>query len=465
MRSLFSRIFLSLIFIILLFGVSGLMLSYLVPRGPVGGLQKHLMNLRADDLAHLLLTTGLAAAKIMDTGGEKELINYLLEAGEQKHDRFFLLREDYTTFSGRKLPEGAVALVVASRNVDHIQSKRKKTKIMIALPLEHSGEIAAIVGITTKRVRSPAFVHYSGTSRVFMPIILMMLFAAPVCYLLARSLTAPIRKLQKAARRISNGDYSARVDLLKNRGDEISELSHDFNTMVDKTQSLLQSQKRLLRDISHELRSPLTRLNMALGLTRQKFGEAEPYLLRIEKESERIDELIGQLLTLARFQGDVDNHPKEAVNIQKLVTNIVHDVSFEAETDAKIIEIKHLDDVTILGSEEMLSRALENVIRNGLRYTAAKNSVEIDVRKQGNQAIITVLDHGSGVPDDLLLQIFKPFFRVEESRDRDSGGTGIGLAIAKQAVLMHGGLIEAKNSTPGGLMVLISLPLLTVFEE
>ena len=188
------------------------------------------------------------------------------------------------------------------------------------------------------------------------------------------------------------------------------------------TQNLLLSQKRLLRDLSHELRSPLTRQNMALELARQHCADAEPYLARIEKESDRINELIGQLLMLTRLESEMDVNKKEEVELQDLVSAIAEDASFEAIDNDCRIDLQQLDNVTVLGAREMLGRAIENVIRNGLRYSPAGCDVEVNVVKAEQQAVITVRDHGPGVPDQYLKQIFKPFFRVAESRDRKSGG-------------------------------------------
>ena len=471
MRSLFCKLFLSFIFITLLASVTTAMISYFAQIGPYGELQKRVQNHQAKTLAHSLSVTGLAAANVLKNGGEEEVITYLQDIEKTDESRFFLLKDDNSTFSGRKLPSGADDLAAASRRSRDTQYNVSETEIMVALPLFNTGgQTMVIVGSTDRIFWPPAIDLDKGQKRwpgrrIFhmplgLPLIVMVLIAATGCYLLARSLTAPIRNLRQAVQQITKGDFSARVDLFSHRGDEIADLSHDFNTMVERTQSLLQSQKRLLRDISHELRSPLTRLNLALELARQRPDKTESYLARIEKESNRLNELINQLLLLTRLEDDINNVPKEPVHLQKLVSDIVHDADFEAAGRKRRIKIQNLDDAIVLGSVEMLGRALENVIRNGLRYTVAGSSVELSVTKDRNQVAIIVRDHGTGVPEEYLEQIFKPFFRVAESRDRDSGGTGIGLAIAKQAILMHGGSIEARNAKKGGLAIEIHLPLL-----
>ena len=470
MRSLFYKLFLSFLLISLLASFTTIMISYWAQVGPYGELKKRVGYNQLQALTHSLSITGLAAVKILESGGKEALMVYLEELEKQPYIQIFLLQEDNSNFSNHKLPPGAVDLAVSSRTSHDIQYNISETEIMAALPLvSQDWQGMTLVGSTARIMRPRVFSDDKETEgwqrllffrhRFGLPILVVVLIAAAGCYLLARSLTAPIRDLRKATQQMSKGDFSARVDHFSGGKDEIADLSRDFNTMAERTQSLLQSQKRLLRDVSHELRSPLTRQNLALELARQRFSDAEPYLARIEKESGRLSELIDQLLILTRLEGNMDNAPKEPVSLYKLLSDIVHDANFEAANQDRRIEIQNLDEVTVLGSMEMLGRALENVIRNGLRYTAAGSAVEISISKGEDDAAIIVRDHGPGVPQEYLEQIFQPFFRVAESRGRDSGGTGIGLAIAKQAILMHGGRIEAKNAESGGLVIEIHLPL------
>ena len=421
-------------------------------------------------LTHSLSITGLAAVKIFENGGREALIAYLQEVEKQHHNQIFLLQNDNSSFSNRSLPQPTIDLALSSRKAHDIQHNISETEILVAFPLfTQDGQEMTLVGSTARMIRPDVFVDDKATKgwqrilflrhRLGLPVIVMFLIAGIGCYLLARSLTAPIRDLRKATQQMSKGDYSARVKLLNRRRDEITDLGRDFNTMAERTQSLLASQKRLLRDISHELRSPLTRQNLAVELARQRFSEAEPYLARIEKESGRLSELIDQLLILTRLEGNMANSAKEAVKLHTLLNNIVHNADFEIANQDKSIEIRNLDTVTVSGSMEMLGRALENVIRNGLRYTATGSAVQITLSKNTDFVIIIVRDYGPGVPQECLEQIFKPFFRVAEARERDSGGTGIGLAIAKQAISMHSGSIVAKNAKKGGLVIEIQLPL------
>jgi two-component system, OmpR family, sensor histidine kinase CpxA len=469
MRSLFCKLFLSFLFITLLASITTIMISYWTKIGPYGELKKREEQTRFQSLSDSLSVSGLAAVQILENGGREALIDYLRKVEKQYHSQILLLREDYSSFSGRKLPLGVTDLVVSSRKSHDIQYDVTETEIIVALPIFSKDKQAmTLVGSMPRTVRPNIFVddeEKKGWQRLLffrhrfgLPFIVVLFIAGGGCYLLARSLTAPIRDLRKATQQMSKGDFSVRVDQFNSRRDEIADLSRDFNIMAERTQSLLQSQKRLLRDVSHELRSPLTRQNLALELARQRFSDAEPYLARIEKESGRLSELIDQLLILTRLEGNVDNFSKERVKLHELLSAIIRDADFEAASQDRSIEVQDLDKVTIPGSMEMLDRALENVIRNGLRYTAAGSSVEISLVKGEEYVTIIVRDHGPGVPQEYLTQIFDPFFRVAESRDRDSGGTGVGLAIAKQAILMHEGTIEAKNLKDGGLAIEIRLP-------
>lgn len=470
MRSLFCKIFLSFLLITLLASFTTVMISYLAQIGPYGQFKKMVERNQVQALTHSLSITGLAAVKILENGGKKALIAYLQEVEKQHHSQIFLLLDDSSSFSNRSMPQPTIDLALSSRNSHDTQHNITETEIIVAFPLfTHDEQEMTLVGSTARIVRPSVFVDEKETKgwqrilflrhRFGLPVIVVFLIAGIGCYLLARSLTAPIRDLRKATQQMSKGDYSARVKILKRRRDEITDLGHDFNTMAERTQSLLTSQKRLLRDISHELRSPLTRQNLAVELARQRFSDAEPYLARIEKESGRLNELIDQLLILTRLEGNIDNSAQETVELHTLLNSIVHDADFEIANQNKSIEMQHLDTATIAGSIELLRRALENVIRNGLRYTAAGSAVQITLSKTVDFVTIIVRDYGPGVPQENLEQIFKPFFRVAEARERDSGGTGIGLAIAKQAISMHGGSIVAKNAAKGGLVIEIHLPL------
>jgi two-component system sensor histidine kinase CpxA len=222
---------------------------------------------------------------------------------------------------------------------------------------------------------------------------------------------------------------------------------------------MVKAQQRLLGDISHELRSPLARLGVALGLARQRSGaEANGALDRIERESDNLNEMIKQLLELTRLESGTDGRKRSEVDLAALVHDVAEDADFEARSVNRSVRVVATEPCSINGVEELLRSAVENVVRNAVRFTPEGTAVEVALRRQNGYvdhfAVISVRDRGKGVPDDALEKIFRPFYRAEDARDRQSGGgTGLGLAITERAVRMHGGSVEAKNADDGGLSV------------
>ena len=277
---------------------------------------------------------------------------------------------------------------------------------------------------------------------------------ALLCYAFARHLTSPLRKMQKTIELFGHGDFSARVNT--KRGDELGQLARTSDRMAERIENLLKAQRRLLQDISHELRSPLARLGVAVELARGG-GELNTSLNRIEKEAERLNTLVGELLQVTRAEGDPSALVTEPVRLDELVQSIVDDVHIEA--DRRDVKIHcQLDEIEIAGNLELLRRALENIIRNAIRYSPDSGLVDVTLKPEDKSVRFSVRDFGPGVPDDALSAIFDPFYRVESDRGRSSGGVGLGLAIARRAVELHHGTVHARNALPG-LFVEIELPL------
>lgn len=295
-------------------------------------------------------------------------------------------------------------------------------------------------------------------------LLVTFLVAGVVCYILARSLTSPILKLRQAAQEFAGGNLATRVTpRLGQSSGELFDLAKDFDRMAEQIETLLNSQQRLLRDISHELRSPLARLNIALELVRRQGAANSPrHLDRIAKESEKLNKMIGQLLAITRLEGSSDSSRETGpVALEELLLRVVDDANYEGKTDGRSAELAILHPATIQGVEELLHSALENVVRNGLRYTTPNGPVAVSLARSadGRSAVINIGDHGPGVPSADLPRLFQPFYRVSEARDRQSGGAGVGLAIAERAIRLHGGTITAENCPAGGLRVTITLPL------
>jgi two-component system sensor histidine kinase CpxA len=316
-----------------------------------------------------------------------------------------------------------------------------------------------------RRPRESPVWRYLNPRFLSLRLLVIFIVASIFCYWLAWYLTSPIRKLRTASQQLASGDLKTRVvPELGRRTDELADLGRDFDLMAERIELLLNSQGRLLRDISHELRSPLARLNVALELVRQRSGkEAEEALDRIEREAGRMNTLIGQLRTLTVLESGTEIMDKNTIDFSGLVMNISNDTEFESAKRKISVKAELDENIIIEGSEELLRRAIENVLRNAMRYTAEGSDIEISLKRhvtEGREyALLKVRDHGPGVHEDELANLFNPFYRIAESRDRKSGGMGIGLAITDRAVRLHGGTVKALNAAEGGLVVKIELPI------
>ena len=285
--------------------------------------------------------------------------------------------------------------------------------------------------------------------------LMSVLIFALVSWLLARMLTRQVGPLRLAAQRMAEGDLSGRVEL---RGrDEISALGADFNLMAERLNDLLQSQRQLVRDISHELRSPLARLRVALALA-ERSQDRTKALRRIEREADELEGLISELLSLARLESGQAGLERKSLRLDELVAGVVTDAEFEAQAEDKGVAFEP-QKVSLVGDPVLLRSAVENVVRNGLRHTPTGSRVRVSVVKKSDSCEIRVRDAGPGVPESQLEAIFNPFTRTEEARERSRGGFGLGLAIVRRAMLAHGGGSSARNHPDGGLEVILWLPL------
>lgn len=276
-----------------------------------------------------------------------------------------------------------------------------------------------------------------------------------LCYLLALNLTYPLRKLQKTLEHFGQGDLTARTN--SRRRDELGQLSRTFDRMAERIQTLLDAERRLLLDISHEIRSPLARLGVVVELARNS-DDIEGSLNRIQKEADRLNELVGQLLQVTRAEGDREKLAHEAVRLDELLEAIVEDCAIEAHARSCELRLEGVPPrITVSGDHELLRRAMENIIRNAIRYSPPGESVDIELVDRSETAMVRVRDHGPGVPPESLNRIFDPFYRVDPDRSRSGGGVGLGLAIARRAVELHDGTLHALNANPG-LQVEIELP-------
>jgi two-component system sensor histidine kinase CpxA len=286
-------------------------------------------------------------------------------------------------------------------------------------------------------------------------------------FVLVMVFTRPVINLREAARQLSMGRLNARAKESSRpwalHSEEFDALVHDFNHMAERLESLVNAQKMLLRDVSHELRSPLARANVALELARDDADSTmTTHLDRIQRETERLNQLIGQLLTLSSMEANEGEVGFERIALNDLVAEIVSDANYEAHQRNCSVTFEPGEQLSISGRRELIYRAVENVVRNAIRFTEEGTAVEIrtaSVQDGANrQASIRVSDHGPGIPDQEIESIFRPFYKVDQARSPQKGGFGVGLAIAERSVKLHRGEVRASNRAEGGLTIEMRFP-------
>lgn len=450
MRSLYVKIFLSFWVAMLLTGATLVVLA-LTTEDPSSERRMRERSLR--QLGHDLVW-------VYETRGADALAAETARVERSKRMRALLFKGAEVPLAGGPPPAGILLLVKEAAETHEVQRQYGSDRLWFAVPL--TAEYALAAGLP----RPSRLEWLLSPRRLAVRLLVTFLFAGVVCFLLARSLTAPIGKLRAATRRFAEGDFAARVaPELGGRRDEIAELGRDFDVMAERIEGLMEGQRRLVRDISHELRSPLTRLTVALELSRQSCGAvAAAPLDRIELEATRLNGLIGQLLSLSALESGTQALVKAPVALTELVEAIVGDAAFEAQHRHRSLEFSSGGEaITVDGSAPMLAQAIENVVRNALSYAGEGSAVEVGLDRRLEArcavAVVSVRDHGPGVPEEALPHLFEPFYRVAEARDRKTGGSGIGLAITERAVRLHGGSVRAANAPGGGLLVEITLPI------
>ncbi|HEV7797182.1 MAG TPA: ATP-binding protein [Pyrinomonadaceae bacterium] len=446
-RSLFLKIF-------LWFGA--VVLTVIVGTFLVGELMRPVDPPMHRSIDSLLSGYATEAADAYERGEQAALTTYLDSVQRESNIRAFLFNPQLQELSGRRIPERAPALArkMFATRFPEVASEHEGPLLARSI-VTRAGNQYVLVAEMPARI-PPGFFH------PFMHLLAIIFIGGLFCFWLASYLTSPVAKLRAATREFAGGNLSARVvPTLGKRRDELASLGADFDEMAEKIQSLVNSQRRLLGDISHELRSPLARLNVALELARQRSGaEATSALERIQLEAENLNEMIGQLLALTRLESGAEDIRKTEFDLKTLVSEIVKDADFEARGRNRTVKLESPERCPLMGNEQLLRRAVENVVRNAVQYTAEGTEVEVKLAYVGEEtAVITVRDHGAGVAENALAEIFRPFYRVDEARDRQAGGVGLGLAIADRAVRLHEGSVAATNAPDGGLIVKLTLPI------
>jgi two-component system sensor histidine kinase CpxA len=401
------------------------------------------------------------AVKIYEQSGSAALDAYMQELQLSSGLQMFIVDSTGSQISTRPIPKEEVILLKRVLQSGKLEYGDGGAGLILAQPVVRNDEASYVAAVIL-----PLDIPGTGppTRHPFRDLALGALISGVVCFILARYLTAPIGRLRVAARQISKGDLTARASKPQDkRGDEIGQLVGDFDQMAAHLESLVHAQKRLISDVSHELRSPLTRINLALELIRKvDHPGVATAIQRLERETDRLNEMIGKLLVLSRVEAEGRIVEKADVQLEVLLVEVVADADYEARNAQRRVLLREAESCRVFGNAEMLRSAFENVIRNAIRYTAIGSDVDVilsfHATHEESVAQIKVRDHGPGVPSTSLEDLFRPFYRLDDSRERKTGGVGLGLAIAKQAVVLHGGNIVAENAPGGGLEVQIILP-------
>ena len=429
MRSLYVRILIATVATVALSLAVFMAISRVVIGRAIGELVKNTYTFQADQ-----------AARALQQGGAPELRRFVDDLNQTFHASHYL-----TDTSGRDQSDGTdrsalLSVVMASR--DRFGSL--EGRFVYARPSRDERYWLVVTG-------TPPF---SGWQ--FAPFYALVVASIlVVSWLAAVGIASPLRKVAVAADRFGQGDLAARVEY---RGrNEIGQVARSFNVMADRIQTLMMAERRLLQDVSHELRSPLTRLNFAAELARTA-PDRDAAIDRLQVDLDRLEALVGELLAITRAEGDPAARRFLPVDMDRLIDEVVDACEVEAVARPCAIVVTGHVSHKAPGDEELLRRAIENVLRNAIRYAPAGSDVDLSRAEEANQAVIRIRDYGPGVPAEALDRLFDPFFRVDPARQTDTGNIGLGLSITQRAVQLHHGTIHVENAAPG-LRVTLTLPI------
>jgi two-component system sensor histidine kinase CpxA len=451
MRTLFWKIFISFWSVVAIFIVIAVLILGRLP-----------LRQTVDNNASAMYSQSLVQTYAI--GGKVELYRYLQQFKRTSGGEAYLLDGAGNEVAGQNLPSQTKELAARVQLKGKSESVVVEGKQFFARPIVTSSgaTYVAVVGFPRP---AGGFPPPPGPQRPLRDLAIAIIISGIVCFWLARYLSAPIVRLRNAAQELSRGNLAARAkkNNVDHRRDEIAQLVQEFDQMAEQIESLMYAQKRLISDVSHEFRSPLTRINLAVELIRKVDSPGvRTAIARIEQETARLNGMVGKLLTLSRMEAGQELVEKTDVELADLLRHVVEDADFEARNRNCRVILYEAGECHALGSPELLHSAVENIVRNAVRYTADQTEVEVRLvckaSDANSEAVVKIRDHGPGVPESSLQQLFRPFFRLDESRERKTGGVGLGLAITQRAVRLHGGEVKAFNALGGGLEVTITLP-------
>jgi two-component system sensor histidine kinase CpxA len=398
------------------------------------------------------------AAKAYESGGPEAFARFSQRRDHDHERQLFLLDGSYKDVLSRPLPDDGLRVAQSAENGQLIVFRGRIAAYKF---VSSSGHLYILMLFLKSDLRQIWDVLL-GEGLPFS--ISLLLLVTVLCFGLAYHIASPIYSIQSTARRVAQGDLKARVpSSVSRRYDELAALAKDFDSMVNRLDSLIQTQKNLLNSVSHELRSPLARINLSLALLKDRFsGDSDDLFQRMDRDVARIDLLMGQLLTLSRLEARFSSAERADVDFAQLVEETAADGNFEAQALGKSVSFERTGSIILQNADgDALRSACENIIRNAVRFTRPGTGVQIalEINRSAPEplAVLSVRDHGPGVPEDALQAIFQPFYRINADADT-TGGNGLGLAIAAEAIRMHRGTIRAENIRPTGLEIIIQLP-------
>lgn len=448
-RSLFLKIFLWFWVTVIATGIA-LVATWIILQ------PKNVTSQSQTNLADVAWVSGTSTADVLEREGPSAASAYIEQVNRRTHVKSCLFDTSGNVIAGSDcaMLEGAPAMPgdIPAFNVRH-------GFVRVAMKIRgESGREYVFAAQATEHRGPPPGIGFSGIALRWS---VALLVSGLICYLLTRYLTAPILRLREASQHLAAGDLSTRAASgMERRRDELGSLVRDFNAMAARIEQLVSRQRQLIYDISHELRSPLARLNVALDLARQRKG-ADAAFDHMEQDLDRLNEMIERLLTVAKLEPSIVPVSMAQIDLTELVSQIVRSAEFELQERHGTIRLSSPGQYFVHGNRELLHSAIENVVRNAVRYTGPGNSVDVRLEPTATPATVRVVvrDYGIGVPESELTKIFQPFYRVADDRNRETGGTGLGLAIADRVIRIHSGTITARNARPNGLEVEIRLPL------
>ncbi len=373
---------------------------------------------------------------------------------QEKRDRLkiFLVNQAGLDIFGKKLSPG-VDQVLEKLGGSRRRANHREGRVMLFGQKLYRPEWGSINLVIVQHPPASPIIRYL-TDHLWLRLLLALIISGAISYVVSRYLTRPLKNLQQASRSLADGDLDTRITVSAKGGDETDELARDFNSMAQQLQEKIQTQKRLLNDVSHELRSPLARLRVALALAEKEPDRVVELLKRIDHETERLDELIGQLLAVP----DATIELEDSLDLVALLRELCGDAGFESQQRHQQIRFtSNLEEAVVRSHGDLLKKAFENVIRNAVQYSPEGSVVDVSITTEAEDCLITIDDSGPGIPEPDLQRIFEPFYRVDRARQRETGGFGLGLSIARRAIDQHRGSIDAANKHTG-LRITIQLP-------